>query len=79
MSSSVSHSSGWGAYYLGMDYPIRFVVFGLAFIGAAYGMKLYPVTEPMWSTMRIFGMLYLFIALWILCAASMNSYTTKLT
>ncbi|KAH8588933.1 hypothetical protein B0O99DRAFT_600316 [Bisporella sp. PMI_857] len=58
--------SGWGAYYLGMSYPFRFVFFGLSIIGLAYLMAGFELTSPLWSTTRIWGLLYFFIALWIL-------------
>lgn len=60
------YSSGFGAYFLGMSYPFRFVFFGLSTIGAAYIMPLSEHTAALWSSTRIWGMLYLFIALWIL-------------
>ncbi|KAH8676086.1 integral membrane protein [Xylariales sp. PMI_506] len=58
--------SGWGAYYFGMNYPIRFVLFGLSIIGTAYLMRLSSYTAVLWSTTRTWGLIYLFVALWIL-------------
>jgi hypothetical protein len=60
------NSSGYGAYFLGMNYPFRFVFFGLGIIGTAYLMPVSERTVALWSSTRTWGMLYLFIALWIL-------------
>ncbi|KAI1457803.1 hypothetical protein F4805DRAFT_427407 [Annulohypoxylon moriforme] len=54
-----------GIRYLGSRYPCRFVLLGIAVICAAYTMRHFQCTE-LWSTTRVWGMLYLFNALWIL-------------
>lgn len=55
-----------GTYYLGMAYPLRFVVFGAALVAASSSMRGCALTNRLWSATRIWGMLYLFIALWML-------------
>ncbi|KAJ3571809.1 hypothetical protein NPX13_g5256 [Xylaria arbuscula] len=55
-----------GTYYLGMDYPLRFVLFGAGLIAASGFMRDHPLTATLWSSTRTWGMLYSFIALWIL-------------
>ena len=64
--AETGYASGWGAYYLGMAYPLRFVFFGL-------GLTLASVLLLRWDARRTFhrptlvmGLLYLFVALWIL-------------
>ena len=49
-----------------MNYPIRFVLFGLLLIGTAQLMQRHPFTAELWSATRIWGLIYMFLALWIL-------------
>ena len=35
MGTETGYMSGWGAYYLGMNYPLRFVLFGTLLTGSA--------------------------------------------
>ncbi|KAI0436024.1 hypothetical protein F4803DRAFT_543570 [Xylaria telfairii] len=55
-----------GTYYIGMNYPLRFVLFGAELIAVSGLMRDQSLTAKLWSTTRIWGMLYLFIALWML-------------
>ncbi|TGJ83841.1 hypothetical protein E0Z10_g4924 [Xylaria hypoxylon] len=55
-----------GTYYLGMNYPLRSVLFGAGLIVVSSFMRDHPLTATLWSATRTWGMLYLFIALWIL-------------
>ena len=58
--------SGWGAYWLGMNYPLRFVLFGAVLTGASFWFgHIRRLAEFKHST-YVLGLLYLFIALWIL-------------
>ncbi|KAI0816593.1 hypothetical protein GGR55DRAFT_243754 [Xylaria sp. FL0064] len=57
---------GGGTYYLGMNYPLRFVLFGAAFIVMSGFMRDSSLTATLWSSTRTWGMLYSYIALWIL-------------
>jgi hypothetical protein len=64
--TETGYVSGWGAYYLGMNYPLRFVLFGLVLTGASFGFgNIRPLADFRHST-YVLGLLYLFIALWIL-------------
>ncbi len=58
--------SGWGAYYLGMNYPVRFVFFGALLTGAGYVLQRIPRFAALEKSTRAIGLLYLFIALWIM-------------
>ncbi|KAI1384836.1 uncharacterized protein F4822DRAFT_433375 [Hypoxylon trugodes] len=62
-----------GMYYLGYTYPLRFVLLGIGLIGSAYLMRRSQYTVELWSTTRIWGMIYLFDALWILSLFGMDS------
>ena len=64
--AETGYASGWGAYYLGMAYPLRFVLFGLALTLATLLMKARPRLAPFHRPSLVMGLLYLFIALWIL-------------
>lgn len=66
MGTETGYESGWGAYYLGMNYPLRFVCFGAGLTAAALVLakeKSFGLFSR--STLAV-GLLYLFIALWIL-------------
>jgi hypothetical protein len=64
--TETGYVSGWGAYYLGMNYPLRFVFFGGIMVGIAYAFKYVPRLENFYKPSLRLGLLYLFIALWIL-------------
>lgn len=58
--------SGWGAYYLGMNYPLRFVVLGAALAVASHVFLAWPARAYLWKPTFVVGLLYLFVALWIM-------------
>jgi hypothetical protein len=64
--AETGYQSGWGAYYLGMAYPLRFVLFGLALTLASVLLMPRERIRPFFPSTRVIGLLYLFIALWIL-------------
>lgn len=64
--AETGYASGWGAYYLGMAYPMRFVVFGTVLTLASWLMLRHARFAEMFGVTRVMGLLYLFIALWIL-------------
>jgi hypothetical protein len=64
--AETGYASGWGAYYLGMAYPMRFVLFGGGLTLASLLMLRYARFAEMFGVTRVMGLLYLFIALWIL-------------
>lgn len=75
MGTETGYVSGYGAYWLGMNYPLRFVIFGasltlLALAGehamAGSGSTLAERLVSMTPQTKVMGLLYLFIALWIL-------------
>ncbi|KAI1322353.1 hypothetical protein F5Y16DRAFT_416047 [Xylariaceae sp. FL0255] len=67
-----------GTYYLSMDHPAHFVVFGASIIGLSYILRSFSLTVTLWSTTRIWGMLYLFVALWILSVFGNDEMTSNL-
>lgn len=65
--AETGYVSGWGAYYLGMNYPFRFVLFGLVLICvSAFVFTKWKSKRDFLRTTRVVGLLYLFIALWIM-------------
>jgi len=65
--AETGYMSGWGAYYLGMNFPMRFVLFGLVLIfSGSYVFRHWTTRVEFLRPTRAMGLLYLFIALWIL-------------
>ena len=65
--AETGYASGWGAYYLGMNYPLRFVLFGLALlIFGSYAFNKWQTRSGFLRPTKAVGLLYLFIALWIM-------------
>lgn len=58
--------SGWGSYYLGMNYPLRFVLFAVVLIFLSFCQQKHKNFLELHRTTFAMGLLYLFIALWIL-------------
>ena len=55
-----------GTYFLGMNYPLRFVLFGAVLTGASALLQRANRTRAFSRSTYIIGLLYLFISLWIL-------------
>lgn len=66
MGAETGYASGWGAYYLGMNYPLRFVLFGGVLTSLAFFIEKPAKFNFLYRTTLVMGMLYLFIALWLL-------------
>jgi hypothetical protein len=66
LGAETGYESGWGAYFLGMNYPVRFAVLG-AFLTAA-GLAIEGVVrfERFYRTTLVMGLLYLFVSLWLM-------------
>ena len=65
MGAETGYMSGWGSYCLGMNYPLRFVLFGsiLTGVGLLHYHSRFLVLQ---KTTLVMGLVYLFISLWIL-------------
>lgn len=66
MGTETGYVSGWGAYYLGMNYPLRFVLFGVVLTASSVAFAKWQIRKAFLRSTRIMGLLYLFIALWIM-------------
>ncbi len=73
--AQTAYISGWGAYYFGMNFPLRVVIFGLALTLAGFIMEkmggeedrgLYGRLACLAVPTRVMGYLFLFMALWIM-------------
>ncbi len=63
--TETGYISGWGAYFLGMNFPLRFILFGLVLLVFSFLFKRTAFSYISKST-YIMGLLNLFIALWIM-------------
>lgn len=66
LGAKTGYASGWGYYYLGMNYPSRFVLFGGVLIGVAHLMEKNGKFNYFYKSTLIMGLLYLFISMWIM-------------
>jgi hypothetical protein len=66
MGTETGYMSGWGAYYLGMNYPLRFILFGAVLTAAALAIEGSKQFNHFYRTTLVMGLLYLFIALWLM-------------
>jgi hypothetical protein len=64
--TETGYMSGWGEYYLGMNYPLRFIVFGAVLVGTTFVLKNSKRFKHLFRSTMTMGLLYLFIALWIM-------------
>jgi hypothetical protein len=63
--AETGYVSGWGAYFLGMNYPLRFILLGAVLIAVGFIFKKINMAKLIKPT-YVFGLLSLFIALWIM-------------
>ena len=66
MGAETGYISGWGAYYLGMNYPLRFVLFGGILISLALTFENHKKFGYFFRSTLAVGLLYLFISTWIM-------------
>ena len=66
MGAETGYMSGWGAYYLGMNYPIRFIPLGGILTVVALVFEENKKFSRISQSTLVMGMLYLFISLWLL-------------
>jgi len=66
LGAETGYVSGWGAYYFGMNYPLRFVFFGAALCFASYALTKSDKLDYLFKSTYVIGLLYLFMALWLM-------------
>lgn len=64
--TETGYQTNWALYFLGMNYPLRFVLFGLLLVGACHLLKGKKWFAYFWELTYVVGMLYLFMSLWLL-------------
>ncbi|MBL4677048.1 MAG: DUF2157 domain-containing protein, partial [Mucilaginibacter sp.] len=64
--TETGYQTNWAFYFLGMNYPLRFVAFGLILVGASHVLKDKKWFMYFWDITYVIGMLYLFMSLWLL-------------
>jgi hypothetical protein len=64
--TETGYLSKWSWYFMGLNYPLRFVIFGLALTGLSFLLKGKKKLDHFFATTYISGMAYLFISLWLL-------------
>ncbi len=63
--TETGYVSGWGAYFLGMNYPARFVLFGSLLLAVSFLVGRSRLMQVSKST-YVIGLLNLFLALWVM-------------
>ena len=64
--TETGYLSRWNWYFIGMNYPLRFVFFGAIVTGLSFLMKRSEKLNLFYQTNYICGMVYLFVSLWLL-------------
>lgn len=64
--TETGYLSRWNYYFLGMNYPLRFVIFGAFLTAVSFIMKSLPKMKNFFQVTYIAGMVYLFVSLWAL-------------
>jgi hypothetical protein len=64
--TETGYQTNWALYFLGMNYPLRFVLFGLVLVGSCHLLKGIKWFTFFWELTYVVGMLYLFMSLWLL-------------
>lgn len=64
--TETGYQTNWSYYFLGMNYPLRFVFFGGLLIFFSFLMRKINRLDYFRTLTYIMGMLYLFISLWLI-------------
>lgn len=64
--TETGYLSRWNYYFLGMNYPLRFVIFGLGLTVVSFLMKRSKRLSYFFQVTYVAGMIYLFSSLWLL-------------
>ncbi|MET3114812.1 hypothetical protein AAKU52_002551 [Pedobacter sp. CG_S7] len=64
--TETGYLSRWNWYFLGLNFPLRFVFFGIALIAFALFFKNHKKFGLFYNTTYIGGMIYLFVSLWLI-------------
>ncbi|RYE21997.1 MAG: DUF2157 domain-containing protein [Sphingobacteriales bacterium] len=64
--TETGYQSNWNDYFLGMNYPLRFVIFGAVLVAVCYVLRSKKWFGEFYELTYVLGMLYLFVSLWLL-------------
>ncbi|MGV3706168.1 MAG: DUF2157 domain-containing protein [Arcticibacter sp.] len=64
--TETGYQTNWGNYFFGLNYPLRFVVFGAVLTAAGLLLEHYRKLPGFNSLTYVIGLFYFFISLWIL-------------
>jgi hypothetical protein len=64
--SETGYQTHWGNYFLGMNYPLRFVVFGVLIVTATFILRQKKWFSHFADVTYVAGLLYFFLSLWVL-------------
>jgi hypothetical protein len=64
--TETGYQTRWSDYFLGMNYPLRFVLFGIVLLISIYILKNKKWFARFWELTYVVGLLYLFMSLWLL-------------
>ena len=66
LGAETGYVSGWGAYWLGLNYPARFSLYGALLTALSQRMERYGRLAPFTRSTLSVGLLFLFVSLWIM-------------
>jgi hypothetical protein len=64
--TETGYQTQWSHYFLGMNYPLRFVLFGVVLVTACHFLRNRKWFSDFWELTYVVGLLYLFLSLWLL-------------
>jgi hypothetical protein len=64
--TETGYQTQWSHYFLGMNYPLRFVAFGVLLVAACHFLRNSKWFGDFWELTYVVGLLYLFLSLWLL-------------
>jgi hypothetical protein len=64
--TETGYQTQWSHYFLGMNYPLRFVGFGAVLVAACHFLRNRKWFSDFWELTYVVGLLYLFLSLWLL-------------
>ena len=64
--TETGYQTQWSHYFLGMNYPLRFVAFGALLVAACHMLRNRRWFSEFWELTYVVGLLYLFLSLWLL-------------
>ncbi len=64
--TETGYQTKWSYYFLGMNYPLRFVLFGMVLVAACYVLRTRRWFARFYELTYVVGLTYLFLSLWML-------------